>query len=865
MSTGGGGSAPSSQTQAQQGPSPYVAPYIEETLGKAQALTSQPYQQYSGQIVAGASPLQTQAFQQVGALQRPAQFQMGTDLAQQGGQGMLTTPAKALQYGQAGANYGEAAANLGLTGVTAGAQYAQQATDPASQQAYMSPYMQNVVDYQKSQAIRDFAKQTPALQAQAVGQGAYGGSRQAIVQSEAQRALNSQLQGIEATGSQNAFQNAQQAQQFGASLGLQGLGLGLQGQQLGMQGASTGLQGVSGAQAGYSGATQAGGTLGNIGSQQGQFDISRLGLMLQAGQQQRGISQDALTSQYQQYQNNLNYPYQQLAFQQGIYSGLPMTSAASTMYQGAPTSAQMGLGTLGTAASLYGAYRGGYKEGGEVKAYKYGGAIPEQKLAGMADNLSVQQLQERLKDPQLTPGERQVFAEALAEKQQQEARMGGIASAGGEMFNTMGMAGGGIIAFSGEDDSFVQDPEAAVGMTSGPGYGRTVSSFGDILGMLGTEHEWQKANRLKQHGVEYNPPEGYDKQGVPIKKEAAVKEAAKEAAKAEEKAAAPAPATQIQRGILPPNAAAPGAGGPGGGGNPAAFGPNMDVGNVKDAYNQRQEMLKQAGVNPEGGDRFNKLMGLYEQREAGSQDANKQDMFLRMAQSFAKAGSTFKPGGAPQAFLEEAGNFAGGEAAARRAQQAAQLENVKAMAALEEGRRKEKIGDIDSAEKYYQTAEAHMIQRNNALTSANATIKAAEIQAAAARAGHNRPPERLQLAERYMAENPKLTFEQAIDKASKAMSSADETAAAANYREGIKAYQKWEDSLPYNPEARVLMKLAKNGDAKAQQQLETMRVAKKAELFGNINAGGGGGAPAGGGGGGNLVQNKDGSFNYVPK
>lgn len=149
MSMGGESSAPSSQTQAQQGPSPYVQPYIEENLGRAQALTTQPYQQYSGQIVSGASPLQTQAFQQVGALQRPAQFAMGTELAEAGGRGMLTTPAKALQYGQAGANYGEAAANLGLTGVTAGAQYANMATDPASQQAYMSPYMQNVVDYQK--------------------------------------------------------------------------------------------------------------------------------------------------------------------------------------------------------------------------------------------------------------------------------------------------------------------------------------------------------------------------------------------------------------------------------------------------------------------------------------------------------------------------------------------------------------------------------------------------------------------------------------------------------------------------------------------------------------------------------------------
>ena len=156
-----------------------------------------------------------------------------------------------------------------------------------------------------------------------------------------------------------------------------------------------------------------------------------------------------------------------------------------------------------------------------------------------------------------------------------------------------------------------------------------------------------------------------------------------------------------------------------------------------------------------------------------------------------------------------------------------------------------------------------MIQRNNALTSANATIKAAQINAAATRAGQNRPYEREQIAKNLMSENPKLTYEQAIQKASQVMSSADETAAAANYREGLKAYQKWEDSLPFNAEMRVLLKQAKNGDVNAQQQLETLRINKKAELGISSPAGGArAGAPAGGG---NLVQNKDGSFNYVPR
>jgi len=79
---------------------------------------------------------------------------------------------------------------------------------------YMSPYQQNVTDYQKTQAVRDYAKAIPGQNARAASAGAFGGSRQAIERSEANRNLQSQLQGIQATGSQNAFQNAQQ--QFNA-------------------------------------------------------------------------------------------------------------------------------------------------------------------------------------------------------------------------------------------------------------------------------------------------------------------------------------------------------------------------------------------------------------------------------------------------------------------------------------------------------------------------------------------------------------------------------------------------------------------------------------------------------------------------
>ena len=79
---------------------------------------------------------------------------------------------------------------------------------------YMSPYMDAVVDEQKRGAIQDFQRQQAGRDAAAVQAGAFGGSRQAVGDYLAEEGLMDTLGGIEATGRQQAFQQA--AQQFGA-------------------------------------------------------------------------------------------------------------------------------------------------------------------------------------------------------------------------------------------------------------------------------------------------------------------------------------------------------------------------------------------------------------------------------------------------------------------------------------------------------------------------------------------------------------------------------------------------------------------------------------------------------------------------
>ena len=231
MGKGGGGSpAPQTSTVNQSNLPEYARPYFEDLLQRGQTASQVQYQPYGGERTAGFSPLQEQGFQGIQGL----------------GPSSLNAPAAGLT------------GVAGLGGLGAGQNYAQQATSPGSMQAYMSPYMQNVVDFQKSQAVQDYGRQLPGQQAAASRAGAFGGSRQAIVESEAQRNLQNTLGGIQAQGSQQAFEQANKNLQFGSQLGLQGLGLaGQMGQQLGQLGQTAFGQQAAAAQAQQAaGATQ---------------------------------------------------------------------------------------------------------------------------------------------------------------------------------------------------------------------------------------------------------------------------------------------------------------------------------------------------------------------------------------------------------------------------------------------------------------------------------------------------------------------------------------------------------------------------------------------------------------------------------
>jgi len=321
--------------------------------------------------------------QQLGIAGGAKYGQMGAGYGQQAA-GLADT---ALNYGDTGAGYGAQAAQLantalgygqkasdlgqmglmaGMTGQNvagqsqnlarqqagAGAQYAQMATDPRVTQALMNPYTQNVLDVQNKELDRQAGIASNVRGAQAARAGAFGGSRQAIENAEAQRNISTIKNANQAQALQQAYQQAQAQQQFGANLNLQGLagaqqGLGtaLSGGQLGLSGIGTALQGQQGALAGVG---QAGAMygLGMQGTQAGLSGVGAANQAYQTGIQGAGMGLQGVDRQLAGTAQGM----------QGAQVGLAGVGAATNAGQLGLQGAQVGL--QGTAQGMQGAGMG---------------------------------------------------------------------------------------------------------------------------------------------------------------------------------------------------------------------------------------------------------------------------------------------------------------------------------------------------------------------------------------------------------------------------------------------------------------------------------------------------------------------------
>jgi hypothetical protein len=212
-------------------------------IGRGEALSQTPYEAYTGPLTAGPSALQTQAFQGLSSLTLPTGEQTS---------------------------------------------YTPQMFSAEAAQGYMNPFLMAALQPQIDEARRQ-AEISRVNQAGRLSRaGAFGGGRQAIMESELERGLGSRLADITGRGYQTAFEQAQQ--QFNTE------------QDRAMRAAR----------------------------QAQQYGLEGLAAQMGGGATQRDIEQQGVTADIKQFEEERDYPYKQVQFLQSLFQGMPL---ATTTYQ----------------------------------------------------------------------------------------------------------------------------------------------------------------------------------------------------------------------------------------------------------------------------------------------------------------------------------------------------------------------------------------------------------------------------------------------------------------------------------------------------------------------------------------------------
>lgn len=230
--------------------SPWAGDYVTNYLGQGAAAAAAPYQAYQGPLTAGASNLQQQAF--AGA----------SDIASAG-----YTPTQ-------------------FTGGLFNTQAAQQ---------YMNPYLQASLDPQLRELQRSSDIARVADAGRLAKAGAFGGSRQAIMESEGRRNLLDKQSDVLGTGYATAYDKAMQ--QFNAD----------QTRQLDAQKA-----------------TEASRQFG------GEFGLKSINQLADLGAQQRGITSEGIAADKAEFEYERDYALKMPQYQKDLLQGLPITTNATT-------------------------------------------------------------------------------------------------------------------------------------------------------------------------------------------------------------------------------------------------------------------------------------------------------------------------------------------------------------------------------------------------------------------------------------------------------------------------------------------------------------------------------------------------------
>ena len=234
------------QTGRESSLSNWAGPYVTDMLGRGQALAATPYEAYTGPLTAGASDLQQQAFQGVGNLVVPTE-QMGA--------------------------------------------YTPQTFDEEQASRYINPYIQQALqpqlqELQRQQEIKRIANAGRMTQA-----GAYGGGRQAVLESELDRAGLEQAGRLTGTAYVDAYNRAQQ--QF-----------------------NTEQERLRAAQ-----------------QQNNTYGLAALQRQADLGTAQRGIESEGVAADMKQFEEEIAYPFKMNQYQQSLLQGMPLATQSYSYAQ----------------------------------------------------------------------------------------------------------------------------------------------------------------------------------------------------------------------------------------------------------------------------------------------------------------------------------------------------------------------------------------------------------------------------------------------------------------------------------------------------------------------------------------------------
>ena len=291
----------------------------------------------------------------------------------------------------------DAAGDVGLASAAGGIRRLRGTTaeyDPTKISTYMNPYEQQVIDAAMEDIARQGEKRRQGLRAQAVSQGAFGGSRAAlaerdldrdIAQQQARLAGDLRMQGFNQAQAnalaafENAKRRGQTAAQLTGTLGQAGAGTSLSAAgTLGNLAGLTGRLGESRSRLGLEGVNQYGDTTktlltaGDLGRQVGinQMEGAQLGQDIlikdiasqeQAGMAQRAQNQRVLDAERANRMQDIQEPYGRVAFMSDVLRGAPSSQMSMVKsYNQQPTGAAQAIGAFGSlAATTAGAKRAG--------------------------------------------------------------------------------------------------------------------------------------------------------------------------------------------------------------------------------------------------------------------------------------------------------------------------------------------------------------------------------------------------------------------------------------------------------------------------------------------------------------------------